>query len=77
MGPEGEDGSARARDDALRNQTGKSVATDEDLSKALARVDPELSHAFAFLGDALTRRPKKKAAAAESAEAMPNTTVTG
>lgn len=41
------------------------------VAKALARVDPEMSHAFAFLGDALTH-PKKKANAADSPE-----TVTG
>jgi len=39
------------------------------VAKALARVDPELSHAFSFLGDALTRRPKKKAN--ESPETTP------
>ncbi len=31
------------------------------VAKALTRVDPELGHAFAFVGDALTPRKKKTA----------------
>jgi hypothetical protein len=34
------------------------------VAKALTRVDPELGHAFAFVGDAMTP-PKKKKNAAE------------
>ncbi len=33
------------------------------VAKALARVDPDISHAFAFLGEALTPRSKKKSEA--------------
>jgi len=44
------------------------------VAKALTRFDPDMSHAFAFLGDALTRRPKKKTASAASTEASDSVT---
>jgi len=31
------------------------------VAKALARVEPDVGHAFAFMGDALTRKPRKTA----------------
>jgi hypothetical protein len=31
------------------------------VAKALARVDPEIGHAFSFVGEAMTNKPKKKA----------------
>lgn len=30
------------------------------VAKALSRVDPEVGHAFAFVGQAMTSKPKKK-----------------
>jgi hypothetical protein len=43
------------------------------VAKALARVDPEVGHAFAFVGEALSPRARKKAPAttAETTSAIP------